>query len=87
MTRGWKQRARRYLAQHPECETCGAPATDVDHIMPRPYGSDDDSNLMALCHRDHARKTALVDGWARRNARRHTPQWRTNTRTMVVGQW
>lgn len=35
---------------------CGAPATDVDHIVP----GDDDSfgNLRALCREHHARKSA-----------------------------
>ncbi len=60
--RGYGQRWRRirdkYLAAHPWCVRCGARATDVDHIRPRRQGgSDDDSNLQALCHACHSAKT------------------------------
>ena len=42
----------------PWCRTCGAPATDVDHIVRRNYGgSEDDSNLQSLCHPCHSSKT------------------------------
>lgn len=32
-------------------------ATDVDHIVPKPEGRDEESNLQALCHSCHSRKT------------------------------
>ncbi len=45
------------------CELCGAPADEqaleVDHIMPRRYGGqDDETNLQALCWRCNANKGA-----------------------------
>lgn len=54
----WQRLRRMYLRQHPVCVLCGRPATDVDHILPkRRGGSDDESNLQALCPDCHARKT------------------------------
>lgn len=41
------------------CTTCGAPATDVDHIVPRSKGGTDaPANLAATCSRCHKAKTA-----------------------------
>lgn len=38
-------------------------ATDVDHIVPREQGGSDQwSNLQALCHSCHSKKTATEDG-------------------------
>jgi 5-methylcytosine-specific restriction protein A len=38
-------------------------ATDVDHITPKAQGGRDEwSNLQALCHACHSRKTASQDG-------------------------
>jgi len=66
---GWRRVRARYLAAHPWCADPfgvhgGVPvaATDVDHIQRRRSGgSDDDSNLQALCHACHSRKT-VVEG-------------------------
>lgn len=59
----WRQRRAEFLAEHPVCIDCGAPATDADHEVPRLRGgSDADENLRARCHRCHSRKTAQVDG-------------------------
>lgn len=59
----WRQRRTAYLRRHPSCVVCGAPATDVDHIVPRRQGGiDAEANLQALCHQCHSRKTALTDG-------------------------
>ncbi|HFD40865.1 MAG TPA: HNH endonuclease [Anaerolineae bacterium] len=71
--RRWQRIRRMYLNEHPLCEDPfgvhgGMPpaATEVDHIEPRRQGgSDDFSNLQALCHRCHSRKTALELGWGR----------------------
>lgn len=61
----WRRIRDRYLRRHPDCEAqgCTLPATDVDHVRPRAQGgTDDESNLQALCHRHHSIKTAQHDG-------------------------
>jgi 5-methylcytosine-specific restriction protein A len=63
----WRKKRDAYLCQHPWCESGthaeNIPATDVDHkVSKRIGGSDDASNLEALCHECHSRKTALEDG-------------------------
>jgi len=59
----WRKIRDAYLRQHPECEQCGAKATDVDHRIPRRKGgSDEDTNLQSLCHKHHSRKTSTQDG-------------------------
>lgn len=55
----WRKIRAAYLAEHPACALCGRPATDVDHVVPKRFGgSDDDTNLQALCKECHQRKTA-----------------------------
>lgn len=60
----WQRFRRWFLAKHPVCSDpiCGRPATDVDHIVPHAGPSDplfwDQSNMQALCHSCHSRKTA-----------------------------
>lgn len=57
---GWA-RTRRYILQRDDgrCYLCGRPATHVDHIVPVcDGGTDDESNLAAICASCHARKTA-----------------------------
>lgn len=57
-----------YLASNPLCVVClkdsiVRAATDVDHIMPKSQGGTDDwSNLQALCKSHHSEKTAREDG-------------------------
>lgn len=64
----WRRLRAAFLAAHPLCEECQregriAPATDVDHRVPRRRGgTDDESNLQALCHVHHSEKTAREDG-------------------------
>jgi len=56
--RRWRRLRKAFLAAHPFCARCGAPATDVDHIIPKAAGGADDwTNLQALCHACHSRKT------------------------------
>ena len=55
----WPKVRAAVLAQQPECALCGAPATDVDHIVPKRWGGTDDAdNLQPLCKACHKRKTA-----------------------------
>lgn len=74
----WERVRRAFLAKHKWCTICDEAgvrklATDVDHIVPRVKGGTDDaSNLQALCHEHHSRKTASIDrlgGWNSRNGR------------------
>lgn len=72
-TAKWARFRKRYLGLHPVCECgpdccpdgCLTLATDVDHIDgsgrdgPRAY---DETNLQALAHACHSRKTARQDG-------------------------
>src|SRR3990167_4495534 len=58
----WRKIRTEVLMDAPWCE-CGKPATEVDHIISRRRGGTDErSNLQALCHACHARKTIQVDG-------------------------
>ncbi len=67
----WRKIRDGYLAAHPYCiDPFGVHnqsneeirATDVDHIQARNAGGGDDwSNLQALCHACHSRKTATID--------------------------
>jgi len=52
----------RYIAEHPMCERCGAPAIEVHHRdgrHPGEPGANDWSNLESVCLRDH--RLAEVD--------------------------
>lgn len=59
----WQRVRAMYLRSHPLCVACermgrATPATDVDHIVARRAGgSDEESNLQALCHACHSAKT------------------------------
>ena len=60
----WNKARKIFLASHPLCAVCGAPATDVDHIIPHKGNKNlfwDQSNWQALCHSCHSRKTARED--------------------------
>lgn len=66
--RPWQALRRRFLAEHPLCMDCEPKgiieaAAHVDHHIAREAGgTDDDSNLRALCHSCHSAKTVAVDG-------------------------
>lgn len=56
----WQQRRKKYIEQHPFCVRCRKPTEQVDHRIPRSRGgSDDESNLQALCGYCHKQKTAM----------------------------
>jgi 5-methylcytosine-specific restriction protein A len=65
----WQQLRARVLRESPNCEECGQPATDVDHIVAiADGGTDARSNLRALCNTCHKRYTAAQNR-ARRKRR------------------
>jgi 5-methylcytosine-specific restriction endonuclease McrA len=59
-----KTRARILKRDNNRCRYCGAPATTVDHIVPKSNGgSDHDSNLAAACRDCNNRKANSTTGW------------------------
>jgi hypothetical protein len=53
------------LVEEPTCRVCGAPTTDVDHVVAvavRPDLVVVRSNLQGLCHAHHSAKTTREDG-------------------------
>jgi 5-methylcytosine-specific restriction protein A len=59
-TRQWRNlRARVLSRDNFTCRRCGAPASHVDHIQPVLFGgTDDESNLQALCEHCNLTKGA-----------------------------
>lgn len=56
----------RVLSEQPCCAVCGAPATEVHHLVPVAQGGmNDRANLVALCHACHARITVEQQRHAR----------------------
>ncbi len=54
----WRRLRGLILAREPLCRSCGRPAQEVDHIVPRALGgSDRRENLQALCSSCHSAKT------------------------------
>lgn len=61
--REWRAIRAAFLAKHSRCADCGTTASEVDHIISlRNGGTNEPSNLRALCKACHARKTVAVDG-------------------------
>jgi len=62
----WQKYTAWFLTNHPLCEVCGLPATDVDHIKPVTGPDDplfwDEGNHSAKCHSCHSKKTAREGG-------------------------
>ena len=59
----WRKRRAAFLAEYPHCVACWregwvVAATEVDHIVPRQQGGSDEwTNLQALCKPHHSEKT------------------------------
>ena len=56
----WRRVRAQVLRDNPFCQFCGAPAEQVDHIQrlsERPDLRLDPSNLRALCHSCHSKRT------------------------------
>ena len=67
----WQLRRARVLREQPNCE-CGRPATDVHHVVAAADGgSDDRSNLRAVCNPCHRRLTAEQNRARRKRRREH----------------
>ena len=50
----WRKIRDKFLAEHPFCEICGAPATLHHHVIrKRDGGADDEANLVAVCSKCH----------------------------------
>ncbi len=55
----WQETRARVLRQEPNCQICGKPATEVDHVRAHADGGTDErSNLRALCHPCHKKHTS-----------------------------
>jgi 5-methylcytosine-specific restriction protein A len=64
-TKRWEAVAEAHLLSHPLCETCQAPAAEVDHVIPHKGNMKlfwDPKNRQSLCKKCHSRKTAIEDG-------------------------
>jgi hypothetical protein len=54
---GWRRRRREQLEAHPLCR-CGAPATEVDHVLAVALGGDlRHGALQSMCAKHHHEKT------------------------------
>lgn len=62
--RRWEEYRANYLAQNPDCQQCGDPATVVDHIVPVEQGGSfwDPRNHQPMCKRCHDAKSATENG-------------------------
>lgn len=53
----WRRLRLEHLRAHPYCVRCGAPAREVDHIVPRSVAPErrlDPTNLQSLCKSHHS---------------------------------
>lgn len=78
----WRKLRAVVLAEEPLCRACLArgrttPAEHVDHITPKAEGGTDErTNLQALCRGCHSRKTATEDGgFGRPNIHQTSEKW------------
>lgn len=63
----WRKVREQVLARDGgQCQSCGAAASHVDHVVPKHMGgTDEPGNLQALCSGCHAFKTAAESARAR----------------------
>lgn len=62
----WRKLRDMQLAREPLCASCGAPASEVDHITPKARGGRDTrANLQSLCKTCHSRKTLIENAIGR----------------------
>lgn len=63
--RKWKKVRDKFLAEHPFCEICGAPATLPHHVIRKRIGGpDEEGNLIALCKQCHGKHHASTgESW------------------------
>jgi len=69
----WRRIREQVLQEEPWCRLCTAagrrtPSAHVDHILPKPEGTDERSNLRGLCHSCHSRRTNQDSIWGGRRA-------------------
>ncbi len=72
MPRGWAQlRAAALRRDGGRCQLCGAPASEVDHVVPHAAGGSDNlGNLRSLCQPCHRHRTGVQAGQASAAIRR-----------------
>ena len=62
----WQKVRAHHLRRFPDCEVCGCPGNEVDHIQSvreRPDLRLEKSNLRTLCKRHHSRRTVMDQGF------------------------
>lgn len=62
--KAWERVRAAFLAAHPRCGQCGAPAVDVDHVRAISDGGArlDPANLRPFCHKCHSARTGRDQG-------------------------
>jgi 5-methylcytosine-specific restriction endonuclease McrA len=73
----WRELRRQILTANPLCVYCGAPASELDHVVPLSMGGDPFAleNLVSSCKRCNSSKGARLAAAARREPRVTTLRW------------
>jgi len=80
----WRRVRAQVLAEEPRCRMCGAPASEVDHIVPLARGGTHDrANLQPLCVSCHRIKSARARD-PRRWTRPRDPQFAARQRDLAA---
>src|SRR5207253_7187454 len=82
----WRRVRAIQLARHPACNRCGAPADEVDHVIPRAIGGSmyDPGNHQSLCVDCHRHKTADEMGATMAGRDQRPRTYKVDTRVIVV---